>query len=196
MQAPPDPVVPDASTLTSRSRTDAATLAAIGCVVIGWFFMDTLTTQLGRFKQTFRFLDMWAIIGDPLRLLTGIDRSLSVAAIAFTLLCIAAAAAPLAATVSAKRAAWLGYLAPLVLMLACFGALYSKTSAHHFSAGDDASVYGKHIFHFAMSVTVRTGEAIAKYISVSAGAYLSLLASGFLAVRGAVKLRKEGPTRP
>jgi hypothetical protein len=48
---------------------------------------------------------------------------------------------------------------------------------------------------FGNSIAEGTGNAVARHISVGLGAYLALLASGYLAVRGLRVFRATAPPR-
>lgn len=140
---------------------------AVGGVLIGWFFIDYLVVSLGSLRHGVRFFDMAAMIADPARLFLGVDGSTQ--RLLFSLICLACLAAPLAAPqLSRKRVAWLAYLAPLALVVLCAALLYSRTSTEFFA--DDIARHG--------------GGLAAQRISPGAGAYLALIGSLFLGIRG------------
>jgi len=168
---------------------DASSKIAIASLIVGWFFMSTLTVSFGSLQHGVRFFDMSAVIADPTRLFFGIDSLLQ--RVLFGLICIACLGGPLLPQIIQRRAAWLGYLAPLVLMVLCGAILFSKTSGEFFSTPSNAGSVTGSFIRFANDLVNRGGGLVAKHISVGAGGYLALIASVFLAVHGLRRYRQS-----
>jgi hypothetical protein len=168
---------------------DASSKIAIACLIVGWFFISTLVVSFGSLQHGVRFFDMSAVIADPTRLFFGIDGS--VQRVLFGLICIGCLAAPLLPQIVNRRAAWCGYLAPLVLMVLCGAVLFSKTSGEFFSTPSNAGTVTGSFIRFANDLVNRGGGLVAKHISVGAGGYLALAASVFLAVHGLRRFRQR-----
>jgi hypothetical protein len=167
---------------------DASSKIAIACLIVGWFFTSTLVVSFGSLEHGVRFFDMSAVIADPTRLFFGIDSLMQ--RVVFGLICIACLGGPLLPQLLQRRAAWLGYLAPLVLMVLCGAILFSKTSGEFFSTPGNAGTVTGSFIRFANDLVNRGGGLVAKHISVGAGGYLALIASVFLAVHGLRRYRQ------
>jgi len=165
-------------------RFDPIVPLAIVCILAGWFWMNICVTKAGRLELGFHFYDMWELISRPALLLTGLLDEHSGKQIAFGLVCIVAALAPLSVYFRSSRNAWLASFAPLALMLLCAALLYYKTSPDYFAADPHAGDIGREIFKFANQVAGKVVGGIARHISLGLGAYVSLLASIVIAVRG------------
>jgi hypothetical protein len=170
---------------------DWRALTAIAAVFVGWFVLDTVSMTFGAVRQDFRFYDLAAIIDQPARLLTGIDRAQVHSTIPFGILCLATLAAALAARVSRQPLARLAGCAPLALMLACGAILYYETSRDTFAAAPGASDVANAFASFANALARRTGAVVARHIGVGAGAWLAALGALYLA-GAAVRKRPPG----
>jgi hypothetical protein len=53
-------------------KIDGTTWAALLCVAIGWFWMNTLVATFGPIQHLAHFYDLAAILKDPTQLLTGV----------------------------------------------------------------------------------------------------------------------------
>jgi hypothetical protein len=168
---------------------DAPSKIAIACLIVGWFFISTLVVSFGSLQHGVRFFDMSAVIADPTRLFFGIDSF--VQRVLFGLICIGCLAGPLLPQIVRRRTAWLGYLAPLVLMVLCGALLFSKTSGEFFSTPSNAGSVTGSFIRFANDLVNRGGGLVSKHISVGAGGYLALIASVFLAVHGFRRFRQR-----
>jgi hypothetical protein len=135
------------------------------------------------------FFDLPAIMKTPSRLLTGVGSARSFGTIAFGVICLITAGAPILARREVPRAAWLLHSAPLLLMVVCAIVLYVKTSSAHIQPGEGMGRFGGYIARWANGVTDWSGDVVARHISIGAGAYLSLIASSWLAVKGVRQLR-------
>jgi hypothetical protein len=164
------------------ARIPAFTVLAILCIVIGWFFLDTLIVALGPLRHGVRFFNIGPVIADSSRLFFGDEiapRSLSFAAI-----CIIAVLAPLAAHVRTNRLAWFAYLGPLILIVICAAMLYSKGSADFLAPPSNAGNLQSELTRVANGLLNRGAGVVAKRVTVGAGAYLALLGSVVLAAQG------------
>ena len=99
-----------------RESLDVASLVAVACVIASWFWLNTLVTDAGRFQLGFHFYDMWALIGNPALLLTGIGDAHTTGGLIFGGVCVIAALAPLIVLLRDTTLARLAALAPLLLM--------------------------------------------------------------------------------
>ena len=174
-------------------QVDRQTWIAVVCLVVGWFFMATVVTTLGPIKQKYHFFDMLTVMLNPAWLLYGMGSSRPLEGIAFGLLSLGVLILPIVPFVVPKRSAWLLCLAPLVLMLLCGYELYEKTAGDYFAATQRAGSFARALVHFGNTVAVGAGNMAARHISVGLGAYLSLLASIYLAVKGLRTFRVGAP---
>lgn len=173
----------------SQTQLDHAALAAMAAIGLGWFAMATLVVNLGLWQQSIHFYDLLAVINDPAGRLTGINRAHPLMTLFFMLVCGVAVLAPIAPLVSTQKAAWLGYLVPFALMVLSGAILYTKTSASYFRADGTVPTAGAFLARIAQSAVARASDAVATHISIGAGAYLALLASVYLALRGVGRYR-------
>jgi hypothetical protein len=202
MDAPPSLDVPTTRPLFGRAirafaEVDGTSKLAMVCVVFGWFLMNTLVVSLGSLEHGVRFFDMSAVIADPTRLFFGVDAPFHRAF--FGLLCLACVAAPLAPHLAKldlakpdivkKKSAWLFYLAPLALMVACGVLLYSRSSGEFFAAAPDPKSLSGSLIHFANDLVRRGSDLVSRHISVGAGGYLGLIGCVVLAVQGLRRFR-------
>ena len=160
------PEAADASPGQPKVQLEPSEVIALGCLLLGWFVMNTLVTDLGAVQQTFRFYNVWTMLRDPARLATGMTGGDRAVSLGFAVICLATATAILVPFRLRTPKSWLAYFAPLALMVVCGAVLW----------GESAS--------------------FAKRISLGFGAYLSFSASLFLAWRGLVRLRQEESMLP
>jgi hypothetical protein len=170
-------------------QVDRATWSATLCVVVGWFFMATLVTTFGPVRHAYHFFDLLTVMRDPTWLLHGMGSSHPLEAIAFGLVNLAVIALPLAPYVHHTRSTWLLCAAPLALMLLCGIVLYARTSGPYVEATGSGGALGDYIARLGNSVALRAAASISRHISLGMGAYLSFIASVFLAVKGAREFR-------
>jgi hypothetical protein len=168
----------------SQMELGHATLGAWAAIVVAWFFMPTLVVHLGPWQQSIRFYDLLAVINDPGGRLAGINRPHTLMTFGFSLTCCAALLAPAAPFFSKKKRAWLGCLAPLILMALTCATLYAKTSASYRHANDGAATVSALFAQTAQGAYGRVSELVATHISVGAGGYLAFLACAYLAFGG------------
>jgi hypothetical protein len=154
---------------------------AIACIVVGWFFTDTLVASLASLHRGIRFFYLPAVIADPTRMFFGVDYTMQSAL--FSLVCLACVLAPVAAHLSTHRFARLGYLAPLLLIVLCGALLYSKTSGDFFASPSDNGI-GTSVVHLANRLVARGSDLVSRHVAIGAGGYLAAIASVVLAVQG------------
>jgi hypothetical protein len=169
--------------LRAAGALDLASKLAIVCIFLCWFLIETLVVSWGSLQHNVRFFELSAVIADPTRMFFSIRISLPV--VLFGMLCIVCLLAPLLPHYSNHRLAWLGYMAPLGLMLVCGALLYSKTSTALLTAPGDASPLNGNLIRFANNLVHQGGDLLARHISVGLGGYAALLACLVLAVQGA-----------
>jgi hypothetical protein len=157
-------------------------VAAVVAIGVSWFFLDFLVTDLGRVDIVFRFYDVWTLIDDPGLLLTGIGDGHGLRTATFGVLCVAAALAPLTSFIRDTRVTRLAALVPLIFMIGFGGVLYLKTSSDYFSTQAQSGSIGAQLVDLANSLTRRALGRIRERVEPAVGAYVSLLASGLLAL--------------
>jgi hypothetical protein len=174
-------------------QVDRQTWIAVICLVVGWFFMATVVTTVGPVKQKYHFFDMLTVMLNPSWLLYGMGSSHPLEAIAFGLLNLGVLILPIVPFIVKKRSAWLLCVAPLVLMVLCGFELYARTSGPYFEATQRAGSFAQALVHFGNKVALGVGNVAARHITVGLGAYISLLAGIFLAVKGLRAFRAGAP---
>jgi hypothetical protein len=183
-----------ASSQGQRSQgADVVAFAAAACILIGWFAMTTLLTELAGVELRFHFYNLWSVVANPSRLVTGLGDGDTGRGFIFGSLCLAVALSVFVPYRVQQRGAWLVYLAPLVLMLVCGVLLYEKSSADLFV---DTGRYGaieSQLVSLANKVTNRMSQSMAQHITIGLGAYLSFAASLVLAARGLARFRAPAP---
>lgn len=174
---------------SANGDVDVVALAAVVVLIIGWFGMSTLVTELAGVRQRFHFYNMWSVLAHPARLLTGLSGGDAARGLAFGVVCIAAALVVLVPYRFKQRSAWLAYLIPLALMILCGVALYEKTSGDYFADSGAYGSIGSELVALANRVANRMSDSIARHISIGLGGYVSFAASVVLAVRGVARFR-------
>jgi len=177
--------------LQAARRVDAVTWLALSCVLAGWFLLDSLVVTAGPLQQSIRFYGLAALISNPLQLFSGIDAAHRSEVIVFALVCSVVLCAPLVPHAVALREAWLAYLAPLALMVACGVFLYVQTSGDFLAQPADNRGVAADVVHLANKILRRGSEPIARRVGVGAGAYLALAGSLLLAWRGISRYRAQ-----
>jgi hypothetical protein len=172
------------------TKIDSVTWVAVGCVVLGWFFLDTLAATFGPIQHTVRFYDLPVVMHDPRWLLSGVKDAYPLARVTFGLVCLVVITAPLLPRLGFPRVPYLLSSAPFLLMLLCGIVLYVKSSSTQIEATDSLGRIGGYLAKWANGAANWSGDVIARHIAIGAGGYLSFLASGFLAVRGVIRPRQ------
>jgi hypothetical protein len=173
--------------LRALRQLDGSSKLAIVCVIFGWFFMNTLVVTLGSLQHGVRFFDMSAVIADPTRLF--FDLNTPFHRTFFSLICLVCVSAPLAPHVVNRRSAWLGYLAPLALLLLCGVFLYSRTSGEFFAAPSETRSLSGSFIRFANDLVHHGSDLVSRHIAIGAGGYLALIGSVVLAIQGVRRYR-------
>jgi hypothetical protein len=168
----------------SDINIDRAALAAVGAIGVAWFLMTTLVVNFGPWRQNIHFYDVWAVIQDPGGRLSGVNGAHAFATIGFGILCAAAVVAPAVSIIYKRRDAGWMYLLPFLLMTVSGVTLYAKTSSSHFPSDSDSHSLSAFMAHIAQSAVNRASDTVASHVSIGAGAYLAMLCSCFLALRG------------
>jgi hypothetical protein len=158
------------------------TLLAMVCVLIGWFFTDTVVASMGPLVHTVRFFGLADAIANPLRLFLGGD--VTSVTVAFSVLCIACILAPLVPHWAGNRALWPAYCAPLLLIILIGLTLYFRASHDLFSTPDDADPVSRDLVRLANDLVNKGGQLVARHVGVGPGAYLGSIGSLVLAVWG------------
>jgi hypothetical protein len=173
----------------STGGTDVVALGAAACILIGWFAMSTLVTEVAGVELRFHFYNLWSVLENPSRLLTGLAGGDSLRGFVFGLLCLAVGLTVFVPYRLKPRGAWLIYLAPLALMLVCGALLYERTSSELFADSGRYGAIESQLVAFANKVADRMSESLAQHITLGFGAYLSFAASLVLAARGIARFR-------
>jgi hypothetical protein len=187
MDVPHDVEDPRPLGLTQRLTAAVADLdtlskIALVCLIIAWFFADTLVVALGSLKSGVRFYDLSAVISDPSRLFFSVDTTFPV--VAFGALCIACVLVPLTPHFYRGRLAWFAYCAPLILIVTCAVLLYSRASSEFFTAPALPNGLGGKVVRFANSLVHQGGGLVARHVAVGFGGYLGILCGVVLAIQG------------
>lgn len=170
--------------VNSISQLDAGAWVALLLIALGWFAFETLHTHWGPIDHGFRFYDMASILHRPARLFTGLEGERGIGAVLFTLMCCLALLAPLAVGISRHRLASLALAVPLALLLVTGALLYSRAYGDVFRDGLTDTV-GHDVIHLANHILHKAGTSLRDKVSLGVGAYLALLGSAWLALRGA-----------
>ena len=174
---------------TDLRGLDAAALAALIVLVLGWFWMTTLVTQFGDLQLRFHFYQLWSVLENPTRLLSGSGDGDTLTTVLFGGVCLLAALAVFLPYRVPQRSAWLASLAPLALMLVCAVLLHQRTSGDVLVDTGRQGNLGSAAIAFANQLAGRLTQAAATHIRLGLGAYVSFAASAVLAWRGLVQYR-------
>jgi hypothetical protein len=177
-------------------QVDRQTWIALLGLVVGWFFLATVVTTVGPVQQKYHFFDMLTVMLNPAWLLYGMGSSHPFEAVVFGLLDVGVLVLPLVPYAVRTRSSWLLSTAPLLLMLLCGVELYRRTAGPYFEATERGGSWAHSLVHFGNSVAEGIGNTVARHISIGLGAYLALLASLFLAVRGLRAFRAAASITP
>ena len=175
------------------AATDGLSKVALVCLILGWFFTDTLVATWGSLQHGVKFFDMSAVIADPSMMFFRISFSFGV--LMFSLLCALCIAAPLLPHLVRRPALAVGNFAPLLLFLACAALLWHRTSGDFVPTPHDPQGIAGKVVGFANQLLNRSSAVVAHHVSVGLGGYLGLLASVALAVQG-MRNMKAKPTLP
>ena len=170
-------------------KLDTASLTALFCIFLGWFFIDTLTVTLGSLHHGVRFYDLPAVIADPTRMFFGIANTART--FLFGAVCLACLLLPLTVYWRDERWTWFAHGAPLILMLVCGSLLYFRTSGEFFATPTDSATVGGNLIRFANGLVHRGSGVVARHVSIGIGGYLAFVGGVVLAVSGLHGFRKQ-----
>jgi hypothetical protein len=171
------------------ANLDQAALIALGAVAFGWFLMPTLVVDFGLWKKSVRFYQVWAVIQDPAGVLSGVNGAHTLVTLMFGAVCAAAVLAPIGAMRHRYPVALLTYLIPFVVMAVSGAVLYAQGSMNSAIADSGSHSASAYVARIAQAAIGRASDMAATRVSVGAGAYLALLGSCFLVLRGLIKYR-------
>jgi hypothetical protein len=182
-----------AASMRIDRKLDLASLIALFCVFLSWFYIDTFTVTLGSLRHGVRFYDLPAVIADPTRMFFGIAATFRT--YLFGALCVGCLVLPLAVYRRQERWIWLALLGPLGMTLLCGALLYYRTSGEFFAMPAEPASMAGNLIHFANSLVHQGGGVVARHVSIGVGGYLGFAAAlvlAFLGVHGAYGRRSLG----
>ena len=172
------------------ARFGVPTMLAMAALVAGWFVLNTIAIQMSaQFGMGLTFWKILGMINSPAGLLMGLDGGSGGGSSGiYGVMCIVALVAPLAPQFWKDKRAHLGGLLPLAFMLVIALMIYlgindglkQAQGVAGFMGGNNASRMAEDVSSMMLREAMRA-------ISIGAGGYLSLLASLYLAGRGAMK---------
>jgi hypothetical protein len=166
-------------------RLDWTVLLGVAGVVIGWFFLSSLITDLGALQLQFYFYNVLTLMHAPARITLGpYGDGATLDAWLFGTVCVAAVLAALAPVVSRRKIAWLGCLAPFALMALTGIILYHALSQDLIDNNGMLGDTGLRLSRFANELANKVSGAITRRVHVGLGGYLSMAASAYLAYKG------------
>ena len=168
---------------------DSAALIALAAIALGWFAMSTLVVDFGVWQRAIRFYELWAVIQDPAGALSGARNAHTLTTLAFGVVCAAAVIVPLVCVRNRQPVALLTYLIPFIVMAVSGAVLYAQGSMNTVVADGNAHTASAFVARMAQAAIGRASAAVATRVSVGAGAYLALLGSCFLLLRGLISYR-------
>jgi len=174
----------------ARARGRRIELICVACLLLGWFGLAAVVTDLGDFSVRLEFYQLWSVLEHPARLFTGLQSGDGAQSFAFGVICVAAVLAVFLPYRLPHPAAWLGQLAPLALMLTCGVVLYRESRAELLADAGQYGAAGSQILHWANSLADRLSGMATRRTTAGLGAYLSGLASLVLAARGLSRYRR------
>lgn len=174
--------VPTRALLALRG-IDAGTWVAVAALFAGWFLLGTLRVGLGVSTQRIQFFHLPEIAVHPTRLLWNTDSTSGITTWISALLCLVALAAPIATRLARRPFDPLGNFAPLALMVAVGVLMFLRFVADG-GAEHRPDTFASDVRHLFDHAYQGAGNVMARRVSVQLGAYLSLLASAYLAWRG------------
>lgn len=173
----------------ARPRVDAVAIGAAACILIGWFMLNTVVTEVAGIRLGFHFYNMWSVLAHPSRLLTGLADGDGIRGVVFGTLCLAVLASAFVPQNRSVPHPRFASLAPLALMLVCGALLYEKTSGDLIAQTNETNAIGAQFVAFANTVAHRLSAAATRHVSLGLGAYVAFAGSIVLAVRGLARAR-------
>ena len=170
---------------------DWIAVACVGCIALGWFALDSLEVRFVALRQGTRFYELLAVLRHPGGLLLGVDAGSDVRVAGFAMLCLLVLGAALApqwlAPPAARRVGAAAGMLPLILMLLTAAALYGSGVRLDANAAPDT--VRQDLLRLAQDALGRVQDTLARRVAIGAGAYVSVLASLVLAMRGLLATR-------
>ena len=174
-------------------NADRAALIALAAIALGWFFMPALVVNFGLWQNGIRFYQLWAVIADPAHELSGVNRTHALMSLLFAVICLASLLAPLAHAGYRRPALRWSYLLPFIVMAVTGAVLYAQGSMRGDVGEASRRSPSAFVAHIAQLAVGKASDAVATRISAGAGAYLALLGSCFLLLRGLMQYRVTAP---
>jgi hypothetical protein len=179
--ATPDNAPGPRSWMGFRTQLGTDAWIALALTFFGWFGLDTLRVEWGPWSQGIHFYDMADVIALPARLFNGLEANRGIRTVVFMLLCTTALLAPWALSLRRNRFAWLGWFAPLALVVCVALLLKARTSGDLLQEGGLVDTLGNDVRHLANHLFRSASAGVARKVKVSAGGYLALASSAYLA---------------
>lgn len=170
------------------ARFGVSTLVALGALVVGWFFLNTVWIQVS--SSYGEGMSLWKILGmlnAPGGVLAGLNGTPGSSGL-YGVLCVVALLAPLAPHAWNDRRAHLGGVLPLAFMALVALMVYLGISAGMTQAqGLAGGLAGQSAQRMIDSMGKEMLRAALQALSIGAGFYLAVLASLYLAGKGLIK---------
>jgi hypothetical protein len=183
---------PDA--VPARGGLGPVECLAAACVLLGWFGLSAFVADYGPLSQRFHFYDAWTVMEYPSRLITGMQSGDGPRSFAFGIVCLAAVLCVFLPLRLRQPAALLAYLIPLALMLVCGSVLYREATSRIFAETSRYGDIGSQAVQLANLLADRMTRTLTRRISPGVGAYLALIGSLVLAMRGLMQYRLHAAT--
>jgi hypothetical protein len=155
------------------------TLAAMACVLVGWFFLAAVSIEFFGDAQSATFYELMRVLNDPENGLGSLAGQVRSGAGLYGFLTIVALLAPLVPHFLRSRRAWLAYCAPLAWMVLAVLIGYWKVSSGISAAQRQLGGFGDAAGGMAREFLSGLSEAISigfgVYLAVAAGAYLAFV---------------------
>lgn len=170
------------------ARFGVPTMVAMAALLAGWFFLNTIAIQMSaQYGVGLSFWKILGVINSPSGMMNGLQGAGGSSGM-YGVMCVVALVAPLAPQFWNDKRAHLGGLLPLLFMLVVALMIYLGISDSLKQAQGAASFLGgEQAARMAESMSSMMLREAMKAISIGAGGYVALLASLYLAGRGAMK---------
>jgi hypothetical protein len=127
--------------------------------------------------------------------LSGVNGAHTLVTLVFGVVCAGAVLAPIGAMRYRHPAALLTYLIPFVVMAVSGAVLYAQGSMNAVIVDSGSHSASAYVARIAQAAIGRASNAVATRVSVGAGAYLALLGSCSLVLRGLIKYRSAATSK-
>lgn len=173
---------------TLQSSVGTPVLISIAALIVSWFLLNTLTIQLTpSMKQGISFWQILSAINSP-ETFAALQQNSGQGAGIYGFFGFAALAGPFLSRFWRHPAAHLGYVLPFAFMLIIVLMVYSGINDGISSAGDMAQAFGgSQAKEMVASMTAKLMKQVMQAISLGLGAYLAIVASGYLGFIGIKK---------